>query len=105
MCALSVTGFEDLSSAAVSNLQQHSVNMLKLCWRHNSPDAARTAKVFHRLLPTAGWPLPLLASASAGSGQGLSNASWVPVPSQQAELAHVLLQMVRVKALLLLPYV
>ena len=115
----SSAGFDRLSVAAVSNLHKHSVEMLTLCWQATPTSATRVSKALHKLLPTAGWPLPppglglplpeinqpppasapppLLGSSQGGSSEAVqrsSGDSWLPLPCQQAEVAHMLLQQV-----------
>ncbi len=85
-----------MSSDAVSNLRKHAVKVLKVCWEMIPADLSRSQKALHRLLPTTGWPLPLLShDGSSGGTPGSSDPTWLPLPGQQAEVAAVLLQQVR----------
>ncbi len=95
-CQSWFAGFEQLSSDAVSNLRKHAVKLLKLCWEMVPPDLSRSQKALHRLLPAAGWPLELLSCDGSSEGiPGSSDATWLPLPSQQAEVAAMLLQQVQ----------
>ena len=89
-------GFEQLSSDAVSNLRKHAIKVLKRCWQTVPADLSLSQKALHRLLPAAGWPLLSLSRDGSSNGaSGSSDPTWLPMPSQQAELAAMLLQQVR----------
>ena len=95
--------------------------MLTLLWQVTPLSIGRMSRALHKLLPTAGWPLPPpdsglpppgskpplpdtasppVDSSHAGSAAASvsvhesSDDSWLPLPSQQAEVVHMLLQQV-----------
>ena len=92
-------GFDQVSEEAARNLHTHAVDALMLCWGGSPPEAADRQQLLLRLLPAKGWPLrPLLVETTAGSScdphSPAADSAWLPLPSQRAEAAKMLLEQV-----------
>ena len=55
-------------------------------------DAAERRPLLHRLLPIKGWPLH--PAAVSGGPCGPAESAWLPLPSQRAKTAKMVLEQV-----------
>ena len=98
MCCLlqCCSGYDQVSQEASRNLHSHAVVVLKLCWAVTPPKAADSHQLLHRLLPTKGWPVHVRCNPAGSSCEPCDPAesAWLPLPSQRAQAAEMLLEQV-----------
>lgn len=90
------SGFDQVSQEASRNLHSHAVDVLKLCWAVTPPEAADRHQLLHRLLPTKGWPVNSSCNPAGSSCEPCdpNDSAWLPLPSQRAQTAKMLLEQV-----------
>ena len=98
MCCLvqCCSGFDQVSQEASRNLHRHAVNAIKLCWAVSPPQPADGRQLLHRLMPSKGWPVHVTSNPAGSPCEPCDPAesAWLPLPSQRAQAAKMLLEQV-----------